>query len=100
MAAIHYVTNPETKKVISLSTKSVSKLQISTDINRNRVSFDLWNVSFRAAINNYASLLEETPPSIQEWAQDYPSHSPDEVGEAYARALVAWNDDDLHTPNT
>ena len=33
MAAIHYVTNPETKKVISLSTKSVKQLQISTDIN-------------------------------------------------------------------
>ena len=64
MAAIHYVTNPETKKVISLSTKNVKPLQISTDINRNRVSFDMWDTSFRAAINDYAELLDETPPTI------------------------------------
>ena len=99
MAAIHYVTNPETKKVISLSTKNVVKLQISTDINRNRVSFDLWNISFRAAVNEYAALLEETPPTIQEWAQDYPSFSPDDVGAAYARALMAWQDDDMLVSN-
>ena len=80
MAAIHYVTNPETKKVISLSTKNVKPLQISTDINRNRVSFDMWDTSFRAAINDYAELLDETPPTIQEWAMGYPALSADDIG--------------------
>ena len=82
------------KKVISLSTKSVKPLQISTDINRNRVSFDMWDTSFRAAINDYAELLDETPPTIQEWAMGYPALSADDIGASYARALAQWETDD------
>ena len=94
MAAAHNVTNPGTKRVTSLKTEGVKALKFSSDANRNRVAFDLWNATFRAAIgDHYSRLLDERPPTFITFAADYPGHSEESVAASYVHAQEVWRED-------
>lgn len=70
MAAMHSVSDPGTKRVTSLKTSLVKALKISSDTDRNRVSFNVWDATFRSAIGkHYSRMLDEDPPSLIDFAK-------------------------------
>ena len=85
MAAARAVEVSGPNKGVSLNTKNVKHLIISTDTNRNRISFDLWEQTFRAAVGAYYSrMLKEVPPPLGEYQKLFPQHSETEVAAAFA----------------
>ena len=92
MAAVPQI--PERKTLTSLKTHSVKKLTISTDANRNRVSFELWDATFRACVGtHYSRQLDEECTTLKEYANMFPRYTPEDLGTAYANALQSWDED-------
>lgn len=96
MAAVPGLIAPERRTITSLKTSGITKLTISTDTNRNRVSFEVWDATLRASIGeHYSRLLDEECMKLIEYASLFPSYSPDELGAAYSLALQTWDEDGM-----
>ena len=84
----------ERKLPLQLNTKTVIKLKLDANAATNRVSFECYNTTLRAAIGDYELFLDKDPPTPEEWRSQNLSlpNSSDggDPGAAYVKFLQTW----------
>ena len=64
--------NEEDKVPTHLSTKNVTKLELTLDLIVNRKKWEVYDATLRAALGDYSRFLDsDQPPTVEEWCSTF-----------------------------